>query len=129
MPARKAAEVATEIAARGQRLKGVRIDSGDLAGLAIKVRKILNEAGFPDIKIIGSGGLDEYNLTKLSGAQIPFDSYGVGTRWAPQAMRPGQIWPTNLLNIGTSRVLKTSPGRFPGRELNNFFGKETIKDN
>lgn len=65
MPARKAAEVATEIAARGQRLKGVRIDSGDLAGLAIKVRKILNEAGFPDIKIIGSGGLDEYNLTKL----------------------------------------------------------------
>lgn len=103
MPARKAAEVATEIAARGQRLKGVRIDSGDLAGLAIKVRKILNEAGFPDIKIIGSGGLDEYNLTKLSGAQIPFDSYGVGTRWGPQAMRHGQIWPTNLLNIATSR--------------------------
>ena len=63
--ARKAAEVAKEMAARGQRLKGVRIDSGDLAGLGIKVRKILDEAGLPDIKIIGSGGLGEYDLTEL----------------------------------------------------------------
>jgi len=49
--AHKAAEVAKEMAARGQRLKGVLIDSGDLAGLAIKVRKIPDEAGFPDIKL------------------------------------------------------------------------------
>jgi nicotinate phosphoribosyltransferase len=49
--ARKAAEVAKEMAARGQRLKGVRMDSGDLAGLAIKVRKILDDTGFPDIKL------------------------------------------------------------------------------
>jgi nicotinate phosphoribosyltransferase len=79
LPARrKAAEVAKEMTARGQRLKGVRIDSGDLSGLAIKVRNILDDAGFPDIKIIGSGGLNEYDLTELSGAQIPFDSYGAG---------------------------------------------------
>ena len=51
------------MAARGQRLKGVRMDSGDLAGLALKVRKILDDTGFPDIKSIGSGGLDEYDLT------------------------------------------------------------------
>lgn len=102
--ARKAAEVAKEMTARGQRLKGVRIDSGDLSGLAIKVRNILDDAGFPDIKIIGSGGLDEYDLTELSGAQIPFDSYGAGDQDGHlQSIRHGQIWPTNLLNMATSR--------------------------
>lgn len=44
--ARKAVEVAQEMAARGQNLKGVRSDIGDLAGLAIKVRKISDDAGF-----------------------------------------------------------------------------------
>ena len=86
--ARKAAEVAKEMAARGQRLKGVRIDSGDLAELAIKVRKILDDAGFRDIKIIGSGGLDEYDLAELSGAPIPFDSYGVGTKMGTSSDAP-----------------------------------------
>lgn len=109
MPARKAAEVATEIAARGQRLKGVRIDSGDLAGLAIKVRKILNEAGFPDIKIIGSGGLDEYNLTKLSGAQIPFDSYGVGTKMGTSSDAPWSDMAYKLVEYRDKPGFKDKP--------------------
>jgi nicotinate phosphoribosyltransferase len=49
--ARKAVEVAKEMAARGQRLRGVRIDSGDLAGLGIKVREIFDDAGFPTLKL------------------------------------------------------------------------------
>ena len=60
--ARKAVQVAKEMATRGQHLQGVRIDSGDLAKLAVEVRKIFDEAGLKNVKIIGSGGLDEYDL-------------------------------------------------------------------
>jgi len=57
--AHNAVQVAREMAARGQRLQGVRIDSGDLASLAREVRKIFDEAGLTAVKIVGSGGLDE----------------------------------------------------------------------
>lgn len=63
---------------RGFRPKGVRLDSGDLAYLSKKVRKILDEAGFPDCKICVSNSLDESLISSLfdQGAQI--DSFGVG---------------------------------------------------
>src|SRR3989338_8947310 len=86
--ARKAVEVAREMAARGQRLRGVRIDSGELASLAKEVRRIFDEAGFRDVKIIGSGGLDEYDLAALAEAGAPYDSYGVGTRMGVSADTP-----------------------------------------
>src|SRR5437867_13119477 len=60
--ARKAVEIAKEMAANGQQLQGVRIDSGDLKKLAIEVRRIFDEAGLKSVKIIGSGGLDEFDL-------------------------------------------------------------------
>jgi nicotinate phosphoribosyltransferase len=114
--ARKAVEVAKEMAARGQRLKGVRIDSGDLAGLAIKVRKILDDAGFQGVKIIGSGGLDEYDLSELSAAQIPFDSYGVGTKMGTSSDAPWSDMAYKLVEYGHQAVLKKSPGKnsWPG---------------
>jgi nicotinate phosphoribosyltransferase len=114
--ARKAVEIAKEMAARGQRLKGVRIDSGDLAGLAIKVRKILDDAGFQGVKIIGSGGLDEYDLSELSAAQIPFDSYGVGTKMGTSSDAPWSDMAYKLVEYGHEAVLKKSPGKnsWPG---------------
>lgn len=62
----------------GYRPKGVRLDSGDLAYLSKQVRKILDDAGFPDCKICVSNSLDEVLITSLfdQGAQI--DSFGVG---------------------------------------------------
>jgi nicotinate phosphoribosyltransferase len=122
----KAVEVAKEMAARGQRLKGVRIDSGDLAALAIKVRKIFDDAGFPDVKIIGSGGLDEYDLAELSAAQIPFDSFGVGTKMGTSSDAPWSDMAYKLVEYGGKPVLKRSPGKvsWPGakqlfRQRNN----------
>ncbi len=114
--ARKAVGIAKEMAARGQRLKGVRIDSGDLAGLAIKVRKILDDAGFQGVKIIGSGGLDEYDLSELSAAQIPFDSYGVGTKMGTSSDAPWSDMAYKLVEYGHEAVLKKSPGKnsWPG---------------
>jgi nicotinate phosphoribosyltransferase len=114
--ARKAVEVAKEMAARGQRLKGVRIDSGDLAELGIKVRKIFDDAGFSEVKIIGSGGLDEYDLSELSAARIPFDSYGVGTKMGTSSDAPWSDMAYKLVEYGDKPVLKKSPGKisWPG---------------
>lgn len=64
----------------GKRLKGIRIDSGDLAYLSRKARAMLDEAGLPDCKIVASNSLDEYTIHSLiaQGAQI--DIFGVGER-------------------------------------------------
>ena len=65
---------------RGKRLKGVRIDSGDLAYLSKKVRKTLDEAGLADCKIIASNSLDEFTITSLLAQGACIDSFGVGER-------------------------------------------------
>lgn len=59
---------------------GVRIDSGDLAYLSKEIRKILDESGFTDTKIVASNSLDEFKINSLlsQGAQI--DSFGIGER-------------------------------------------------
>ena len=69
-----------ELAAKGHRPVGIRIDSGDLAYLSKQARKMLDEAGFPDAKICASGDLDEKLIIdlKLQGACI--DTWGVGTK-------------------------------------------------
>lgn len=64
----------------GKRLKGVRIDSGDLAYLSVRVRKMLNEAGLEDCKIIVSNSLDEHTISSLNAQGARIDGYGVGER-------------------------------------------------
>ncbi|MBP1557565.1 MAG: nicotinate phosphoribosyltransferase, partial [Oscillospiraceae bacterium] len=66
------------LAPLGQRPKGVRIDSGDIAYLSKKVRKMLDDAGYPDCKIVASNSLDEYIIRDLilQGAKV--DLFGVG---------------------------------------------------
>lgn len=71
-----AARLATEF---GPALRGVRLDSGELAALAKQVRAILNEAGMQQTKIMASGDLDEFKITELLAANAPIDMFGVGT--------------------------------------------------
>lgn len=78
--ARRAARVATELTSEGVRLKGVRIDSGDVAHLARSVRKILDDAGLVETEIFLSGDLDEYRIAELVAEDIPVDAFGVGTQ-------------------------------------------------
>ncbi len=70
----------TYLEPRGERLKGIRIDSGDLTYLSRAARQLLDEAGLTDCKITVSNSLDEYLIQELlrQGAQI--DSFGVGER-------------------------------------------------
>ena len=64
----------------GKRLKGIRLDSGDLAYLAKKARRMLDDAGLEDCKIMASNSLDEYTITSLLIQGGPIDIFGVGER-------------------------------------------------
>ena len=64
----------------GNRLKGVRIDSGDLAYLSKRVRVMLDAAGLEDCKIIVSNSLDEFTITSLLNQGAEINSFGVGER-------------------------------------------------
>lgn len=64
----------------GKKLGGVRIDSGDIAYLSKKCRRMLNEAGLTDCKIVASNSLDEYIITDLIDQGAKIDSFGVGER-------------------------------------------------
>jgi nicotinate phosphoribosyltransferase len=119
--ARKAAEVGKEMAAQGQRLQGVRIDSGDLAKLAVEVRKIFDAAGLNEVKIIGSGGLDEYDLADFSDATVPYDSYGVGTKMGVSADAPWFDMAYKLVEFGGRPVLKLSTGKASWPEKKQVF--------
>jgi nicotinate phosphoribosyltransferase len=86
--AEKAVIVAKELEAKGIRLGGVRIDSGDLVESSQKVRKILDDNALSFAKIFVSGDLDEYKITELLKADAPIDSFGVGTKMGTSADRP-----------------------------------------
>jgi len=64
----------------GKRLKGVRIDSGDIAYLSKKCRRMLNEAGLYDCAIVASNSLDEFIISDLLDQGAKIDSFGVGER-------------------------------------------------
>lgn len=71
--------VAKEMEARGQRLLAIRLDSGDLAYLAKRSRRMLDEAGLQYVKISASNQLDEYVVKSLLDQEAPIDIFGVGT--------------------------------------------------
>lgn len=64
----------------GKRLKGIRLDSGDLAYLSKKVRGMLDDAGLEDCRIVVSNSLDEYTITSILNQGGRIDSFGVGER-------------------------------------------------
>ena len=76
------------VAEKGIRPRGIRLDSGDIAYLSIEARKMLDEAGFPDMEIMASNSLDEYLVRDLlvQGARI--DSFGIGERLITSKSEP-----------------------------------------
>ncbi|MGD0843654.1 MAG: nicotinate phosphoribosyltransferase [Geobacteraceae bacterium] len=81
--------VAGELRAQGHALRGVRLDSGDLAYLSRETRRMFDEAGFPDVKILASNELDEYVINSIREDGGKVDIYGVGTRLATCAGEGG----------------------------------------
>jgi nicotinate phosphoribosyltransferase len=77
--ARRAAKVAKEMESRGHRLRGVRLDSGNMGSLSRKVRGILDSKSLSYVDIVLSSDLNEYKIEKFTMDGVPVDSYGVGT--------------------------------------------------
>lgn len=66
-------------------LGAIRLDSGDLGEEAARAREILDAAGLPEVRIVASGGLDEYAVEELIHSGAPIDVYAVGTRMGVSA--------------------------------------------
>ena len=73
---------------QGYKPKGIRLDSGDLAYLSKKARKMLDDAGYPDTIICASGDLDEYSINSLKSQGAKINSWGVGTKLITSADMP-----------------------------------------
>lgn len=81
--------VSRELRTKGHEIVGVRLDSGDLAYLSKEARRMFDEAGFPNAKIVASNELDEYVIHSIRDEGGRIDIYGVGTRLATCAGEGG----------------------------------------
>ncbi|HEV2281490.1 MAG TPA: nicotinate phosphoribosyltransferase [bacterium] len=116
--ARNAAVVAGELRDRGHRLRGVRLDSGDLLDLSRKVRRVLDEAGAQDAQIFASGDLNEDRIRALLDAGAPIDSFGVGTEMGTSYDAPAVGGVYKLVEDTRGYHIKRSAGKatLPGRK-------------
>jgi nicotinate phosphoribosyltransferase len=121
--AEKAAVVAKELEKKGLRLSGVRLDSGDLAAISKKVRKILDEKGLDYVRIFASGDLDEFKITELLSQGARIDAFGVGTKMGTSADKPYvdviyKLCETMTADGTYAPIMKLSQGKatLPGRK-------------
>jgi len=116
--ARKVVDLAPRLRERGIRIKGVRLDSGDLADHAFKVRRILDEGGCTDVTIFASSSLDEYVLEDLAARGAPIDGFGIGTRLDTSKDAPSLDCAYKLIEYAGIPRRKRSEGKatWPGRK-------------
>lgn len=100
----------------GASISAIRLDSGDLLEESRACRKILDEAGFTDIRIMASGGLDEYHIRELLDNGAPIDGFGVGTSIGVANDAPALELAYKLTEYAGIPKMKNSPGKrsFPG---------------
>lgn len=116
--ARKVVSMAPALRAKGIAVKGVRLDSGDLAEHARRVRRILDEGGLSHTQILASGNLDEYRLRDLINSRAPIDSFAVGTAMTTSADAPSLDCAYKLQEYAGRPCRKRSEGKatWPGRK-------------
>ena len=116
--ARKVVALAPRLKAAGITVRGVRLDSGDLVGLAKSVRAILDAGGLQEVTIFASGGLDESALAELVRAQAPVDGFGVGTSLTTSSDLPAIDFVYKLQDYAGAARRKRSDKKatWPGRK-------------
>lgn len=114
--ASKVVEIAADLRAEGIEIGAVRLDSGDLAAHARRVRRILDEGGCPGVRIFASGSLDEHGVARL--AHVPIDGFGVGTALTVSADEPSLDSVYKLQEYAGRPRRKRSEGKatWPGRK-------------
>ncbi|MDQ4095567.1 MAG: nicotinate phosphoribosyltransferase [Actinomycetota bacterium] len=127
---RRAAEVFKELDRRGNKDRGVRIDSGDLASLAHSVRKILDEAGLEEVKIMFSGDLDEKRVKAFLDDDVPVDAFGVGTQLGTSGDAPflGTVYKLVADANGPKIKLSTGKATLPGCKQVYRFERDGVFD-
>jgi nicotinate phosphoribosyltransferase len=116
--AQKVVALAPQLEQQGIRIKGVRIDSGNLADHARKVRQILDAGGLKQVTIFASGDLDEYLLRDMLAAGAPVDGFGIGTRMDTSSDVPYLDCAYKLQEYAGKARRKRSEGKqtWPGRK-------------
>src|SRR5574341_1342704 len=116
--AEKVVRLAPKLALEGIKIKGVRLDSGDLADHAFKVRRILDEGGLRGVTIFASGSVDEYLLERLEEQHAPIDGFGIGTHLDTSADAPFLDCAYKLVEYAGKARRKRHAGKvlWPGRK-------------
>ena len=109
--ARHAVRVAQEMEARGERLRYVRLDIGYIAAISKEVRQVLDGAGLEYVKILASGGFDEFKMARVLEAGGRVDSFAVGTKMGVSADAPYFDCAYKLVKYGDRPVMKLSTGK------------------
>lgn len=120
----EAAKKTVQLAKEGVPVIGVRLDSGDIEKLSKEVRKILDEGGLKNVRIIVSGGVDEYRIEEWMSKGCPIDAFGVGTKFITSADAPYLDMAYKLVEYEGKPKHKTSPGKvtFPyKRQVYRFY--------
>ena len=100
------------------RVRGIRLDSGDLGLLARKARALLDDAGLERVQIFASNRLDETAIAELIASGAPINGFGVGTLMGVSSDAPTADMAYKLTEYAGSGRLKSSPGKtsLPGRK-------------
>jgi nicotinate phosphoribosyltransferase len=116
--AHKVVALAPRLQKRGIVIKGVRLDSGNLADLARRVRRILDDGGLADVRVVASGNLDEYAVQELMAVNAPIDSFAVGTHMTTSSDAPYLDCVYKLQEYAGRACRKRSEGKatWPGRK-------------
>jgi nicotinate phosphoribosyltransferase len=116
--AEKVVRLAPRLNEQGIQIKAVRLDSGDLASHASKVRRILDKGRLLDVGIFVSGNLDEYILQDLISKNAPIDGFGIGTNMDTSADAPYLDCAYKLQEYAGRPRRKRSEGKatWPGRK-------------
>jgi nicotinate phosphoribosyltransferase len=116
--ARKVVALAPRLQQEGIRIQGVRLDSGDLADLSRKVRRILDAGGLTEVRIVVSGNLDEAAVKALVESAAPIDDFAIGTRLDTSADAPYLDCAYKLQEYAGQARRKRSTGKatWPGRK-------------
>lgn len=134
-----AIEVGRRLRERGFELLGIRLDSGDLTWLSRQARRLLDEAGFSQTRIIASNDLDEYQIARLRHEGACIDAWGVGTRlvtgWEQPALggvyklaavrKADGSWGPRI-KVSESAAKTTTPGRLQVRRFQQ--GEQFVAD-
>jgi nicotinate phosphoribosyltransferase len=128
----EAARKVVKLAKEGVPAVGVRLDSGEIPILAKEVRKILDEGGLKNVRIIVSGGVDEYKIEDWIEGGVPIDAFGVGTKFITSSDSPYLDIAYKLVEYEGRPKVKKSPGKetFPYlRQVFRFYeGGVMVRD-